>query len=93
MLPEDFVCPEAAFEELDLLEGLLEPVLEEPSLTDAFSSADDEATLPPEEEADAAASEEVGDAEALPDPEAPSTAFPAASAEPAPSSSCASGLF
>ena len=93
MLSEDFVCPEAAFEELDLLEGVLEPVLEEPPLTDAFSSADDEATLPPEEEADAAASEEVGDAEVLPDPEAPSSAFSAASAEPTPSSSCASEPF
>lgn len=102
MLSEDFVCPEAAFEELDLLEGLLEPVLEEPPLTDALSSADDEATLPPEEEADAAASEEVDDAavsgeaeeaEPLPDPEAPSSAFSAASAEPTPSSSCASEPF
>lgn len=93
MLSEDFVCPEAPFEELDLLEPLLEPVLEEPPLTDALSSADDEAPLPPEDDADAAVSEEVDDTEALPDPETPSSAFSVASAEPAPSSSCASELF
>lgn len=102
MLSEDFVCPEAAFEELDLLKGLLEPVLEEAPFTDAFSSADDGAALPPEEDADAAAPGEVDDAavsgeaeeaEPLPDPETPSSAFSAASAEPAPSSSCSAEPF
>ena len=98
-LSKDFVCPEALFEELDVFEPLLEPVLEEAPFTDAFPSADDEAALPPEEDADIAASEEVedaavsGEAEPLPDPETPSSAFSAASAEPAPSSSCASEPF
>ena len=90
--------PEAAFEELDLLELVLElalePALEEPPFTDVLSSSDDEAALPPEDdEAEAAASEELDESEAIWEPETPSSAFSAVSAEPVASSTCASEPF